>query len=115
MDKFRETMQGLAKMSPEEQASRIEKLKGMCTCPSCPTYNNCAGNASEKLFCALGRSFHCISFERGCICPTCPVTTEMGLHYDRFCTRDSEKAQRYENTVWGSSMLKEKQESRAQT
>lgn len=108
MDKFRETMEALSKMPQEEKGKTLDKLRSMCTCPNCPTYNNCAKKADEKMFCYFGKSFMCISYEKGCICPTCPVTPEVGLHYTNFCTRGDEKAQRYEHTVWGTSMLKEK-------
>jgi hypothetical protein len=106
MDTFREKMEAMAKMSSQDRMKAVEDLKAQCICPTCPTYNNCAKNANEKLFCTLGNSFMCISFEKTCICPTCPVASDMGLHYKNFCTRGSEKAQRFEHTVWGSTMVK---------
>ncbi len=106
MDTFREKMEAMSKMSSQDQMKAIEGLKSQCICPTCPTYNDCAKNANEKLFCALGNSFMCISFEKTCICPTCPVASDLGLHYKSFCTRGAEKAQRYEHTVWGSTMVK---------
>jgi hypothetical protein len=104
MDMFDTQMQALAKMSKEDQAKTISELMGMCICPSCPTYNACAKNAKEGLYCALGKSFMCISEEKGCNCPTCPVKSKMGLKYKSFCTRGQEQAQRYEHTVWGASL-----------
>jgi hypothetical protein len=106
MDTFDTQMQALAKMSKEDQAKTIGELMGMCICPTCPTYNSCAKNAKEGLFCALGKSFMCISEEKGCNCPTCPVKGKMGLKYMSFCTRGQEQAQRYEHTVWGSSLVR---------
>lgn len=97
-------MKGMKDMSPKEQGEMIEKLKGSCACPGCPSYNSCAKNAKELLFCAIGKSFMCISENKGCNCPSCPVTGQLGLKYSSFCTRSSEKALRYENAIWGTKM-----------
>jgi len=105
MDKYEEILNAMKKMSPAEMATAVEKYRGMCTCPSCPSYNRCAKNAKEMLFCATGKSFMCISDEKGCICPTCPVTPEFGLKNKFFCTRGAEKAQRYEHALWGTKMV----------
>ena len=104
MDKFEQMVQMWQKMSPEEQRKGLEMEKGKCICPKCPTYTNCAKNAKELLFCATGKSFMCISEEKGCNCPTCPVTPEYGMKYQKFCLRGSEMAQRYEKTIWGTSL-----------
>ena len=105
MDKFEETAQMMAKMPPAEMMKAIEMKKEMCTCSKCPTYTNCAKNAKELLFCNAGKSFMCIPDEKGCICPTCPVAMDMGLKHSFFCTKGSEKAQRYEGTLWGTKMV----------
>lgn len=106
MDKFEQTMKDLAGMSKEDQGKTIEKLKGMCICPGCPTYTKCAKNNSEILFCATGKSFMCIDQEKGCSCPACPVAKDLGLKYKSFCTRGAEKAQRFEQTIWGSTLVR---------
>lgn len=105
MDKFEEAMKAMANMSPAERAEGIKKFTAMCTCPSCPTYTKCAKKAQELLFCATGKSFMCISEEKECICPTCPVTPAFGLKKTFFCTRGAEKAQRYEHALWGTKMV----------
>ena len=46
----------------------------------------------------------CISDDKGCICPDCPVGKSVGLKYQKFCLKGSEMAQRYENTLWGTSL-----------
>ena len=104
MTKFKEKLEGIKKMSDEERAAAVENLKSMCICPTCPSYTECAKDASEKLFCWTGKSFMCIAFEKGCLCPQCPVAAELGLNNTSFCTRGSEKAQRYEHTIWGAEM-----------
>ncbi|HDR73021.1 MAG TPA: DUF2769 domain-containing protein [Methanoculleus sp.] len=104
MTKFKETMEKMKQMSDEERAAAVENLRSMCICPTCPTYNECAKKKDELLFCATGKSFMCIHFEKECLCPGCPVTRELGLNNMYFCTRGSEKAQRYEHTIWGAEM-----------
>ncbi|MDD1652539.1 MAG: DUF2769 domain-containing protein [Methanomicrobiales archaeon] len=105
MSKFEDTVKAINRMSPEEQKRAIEAEAAKCICPTCPTYNNCAKNAKETLFCWNGKSFMCISFEKKCLCPTCPVTGDLGLKKQSFCTRGSEKAQRYEHTLWGTKVI----------
>ncbi len=95
MDKFENTMELLAKMLPAEKMKLIEEKKNMCICPGCPTYNDCAEKAQETLFCFIGRSSVCISEEKDCVCPICPVTPDLGLTKDFFCTRSSEGQQRW--------------------
>lgn len=51
-------------------------------------------------FFAPGKSIMCFIEERGCNCPTCPITTEYGMKYQKFCLRGSEMTQRCENTLW---------------
>jgi hypothetical protein len=104
MDTFEKTMEGIAKKTPQEQAALVADLKTKCPCGGCPTYNSCASKAKENLFCVVGKSFMCISDDKGCICPTCPLGKSVGLKYQKFCLKGSEMAQRYENTIWGSSL-----------
>jgi hypothetical protein len=105
MDKFEQMVQAMAKMPPAELAKAVEAKKAACICPDCPTYTRCAKDAKELLYCAIGKSFMCISEEKNCICPSCPVTAEFGLKYKYFCTRQAEKAQRYEQAIWGTKMV----------
>jgi hypothetical protein len=104
MDKFEQIMKAGKDMSPAEAKGATEKLINICTCPTCPTYNRCAKNANEIFFCGTGRSFMCISEEKGCICPSCPVTRELGLKYTFFCTKGAEKTIRYERSLWGTKI-----------
>jgi len=105
MDKFEQIARMMAKMPMEENMKAMQMKMSMCTCPGCPTYTSCARNAKEVLFCNTGKSFMCISEEKKCICPTCPVAIDMGLKHSSFCTRGSEKAQRYEGAIWGTKVL----------
>lgn len=77
------------------QRADQEKLRQECICPQCPTYTPCARDAQELLYCVTGRSPRCITEDLGCICPSCPVTAEIGLEHLTFCILGSEAAQRY--------------------
>jgi hypothetical protein len=105
MDKFEQAMKDLAKLPKDEMAKAVEAEKNKCTCGSCPTYTKCAKKAGEIFFCWTGKSFMCIDKDNGCICPTCPVTADLGLKYKSYCLRGAEKAQRYENALWGSKII----------
>ena len=105
MDTFETLMKQMKDMSAAEQAKWVETTKALCTCPGCPTYTNCAKNNKELFFCWMGKSFMCIPAEKGCICPSCPVTKAAGLKNTSFCTRGAEKAQRYEHALWGTKMV----------
>lgn len=94
MDKFEQMMQKIEQMSSEESKEALDEKRKQCICPQCPTYNECAGNNDELLYCAQGKSHECITEEKECICPTCPVTSDMGLTKMFFCTKGTEKEQR---------------------
>ena len=94
MDKFEQTVQQMSQMKKEDRMKMTEDKKKLCICGGCPTYNDCAKNNNELLYCALDKSSTCITEELGCICPSCPVTEMMGLVKEFFCTRGSEIEQR---------------------
>jgi len=95
MDKFDEMLKNMKSMPPAEMAAAMTKAREMCICGTCPTYTKCAKDAKELLFCAIGGSFTCIQKEKDCICPDCPLVSDLGLKYTFFCTRGAERAQRY--------------------
>jgi len=96
MDKFEEKINELEGMSEEEKNNLIEEMQKDCICPICPTYNECAKEANELLFCVVGKSEKCITKERGCMCPTCPFGQKygIGVKYNFYCIRDTELKQR---------------------
>ena len=104
MDKFEKMMKDVRGASQAQLNKDMEKYKPMCNCPICPTHTTCAKNAHELLFCLVGKSFMCISEQKTCICPTCPLTAEFGLKHSSFCTKEAEKAQRYEHALWGTKI-----------
>lgn len=105
MDKFEQIMKDVKRTPPAQLDRDMENYKDMCHCPKCPTYTTCARNAKERVFCLFGKSFMCISEQKACICPTCPLTHEFGLKNNSFCMKGAEKAQRYEHTLWGTTMV----------
>ena len=99
MDTFEQILQNLATMPKEEKAKLIEAEKAKCICGTCPSYTECARNAGESFYCVVGRSFMCITHDKGCTCRSCPVTSDLGLRFHDCCLKGSEKAQRYEKMV----------------
>jgi len=99
MDTFEQILQKLATMPKEEKAKLIEAEKAKCMCGTCPSYTDCARNANERFYCVVGRSFMCITHDKGCTCRSCPVTSDLGLRFHDCCLKGSEKAQRYEKMV----------------
>ncbi len=94
MDEFEKMIGNLEKLPPEKKKSEVERMKGLCICPDCPTYNVCAGEKRELLYCILGKSPSCIEDELGCICPDCPVAAEADLVNLYYCTQGSEQEMR---------------------
>lgn len=104
MEKFVTLVKEMKSLPPAEKEKLLEEKKKECICPTCPSYNKCAIVEREKLFCLIGGSFLCISYEEGCKCSECPLSKELGFEYKYFCIRGDEKGQRYENSVWGSTL-----------
>jgi len=85
--------------SPRRDPVKVREYQAVCICDACPTYNACATGAGERLYCLAGKSFHCITEDLGCICPSCPVVDELGLDYLTFCLLGSEADQRYDQRL----------------
>ena len=90
MDRFEETAAKMAAMPEDELKKMVSALGGKCICGKCPTYNDCMKEKKEALFCALGKS-GCEPVKKGCLCPACPVTRDLGLKHGYYCLRGSEK------------------------
>ena len=73
MDEFEKLMEVLDQLDGEERLKTLKKLEGDCVCPICPSYNDCAKEKDENIFCITGKSDGCINLELGCMCPTCPL------------------------------------------
>lgn len=83
-------------MNPEEMEQKKQKVLEMCICSRCPSWTEC-GEKGGFCFPTIGKS-SCITDEKGCICPACPVADEMSLKNDYYCTKGSEKDQ--SGTQW---------------
>ena len=90
MDKFIEMAKKIEQMSPDEKKQAMMKNRSMCICGGCPSYNSCMKEKDELLYCSMGKSA-CTIEMKGCICPTCPVTSMMGLTHAYYCAKGSEK------------------------
>jgi len=71
-----------------EFEKKVDMVKTMCICKSCPTY---VSEETEIGYChpLVGKS-KIITEEKGCICPKCPVYMQMSLKNGYYCTRKSE-------------------------
>jgi hypothetical protein len=94
MDKFDQMMKTMSQMNEEERIKRIEDYRSLCICPSCPTYNKCAQEKGELLYCFLGASPQCITEEVGCICPACQLWERTDFKNEYFCIKGTEIEQR---------------------
>lgn len=96
MDKFEQLMDDVSKMSAGEQNNAVKEYKGSCICQTCPTWNKCAEDSDEKLFCVIGKSESCITDLKGCMCPTCPLaqSLDVGKERNTYCMNGSEMEQR---------------------
>ncbi|MEI8330429.1 MAG: DUF2769 domain-containing protein [Methanomicrobiales archaeon] len=61
MDRFEEAVKAVGTIPNDQLMEAIVKNNKLCTCPVCPTYNNCAKTGKELLFFATDESFICIS------------------------------------------------------
>jgi hypothetical protein len=95
-DMYVKMQKQMMSMPRDQVMKKIGELMKMCTCPKCPTFNECAKNAMEGLFCSMGHSFHCITENKGCICSSCPVAKMQGLTHQSFCLMGNEKSQRFD-------------------
>ena len=96
---FEEKIAAMAGLSQEEMAERVESMKEVCKsyCGECPSYT---GTGESLVFCAMGRS-SVISEEKGCLCPSCPVTEMMSLRWKFYCTRGSGREQAGQEGIGG--------------
>jgi hypothetical protein len=86
----------------EEQ--KMQFVKENCICKNCPSWTPaCDENGEWGGYCASGKT-ECITDEKGCVCPECPVTEKMGLKWGYYCTRGSAKE------MMAAEMEKEKPE-----
>ncbi len=80
----------LESMSEEEFDKWILSEMDMCQCPDCTTYNECAKNTAERLYCVVMRSPFCIDSRKGCLCQDCPVFEELKFRNTYHCLNGAE-------------------------
>jgi hypothetical protein len=96
MDIFEQWLNNSWEKSAKDRKNLMNEKRSACFCPACPSYNRCAREHHELLYCITGKSMLCISEDSGCTCRNCPVMTELGLIHHDFCLKGGEAAQRYE-------------------
>jgi hypothetical protein len=96
VDKFEQLIHDVNEMSEDDRNKAIEDYKGSCICPTCATYNQCAADSNQKLFCVTGKNKDCITKLKGCECPVCPlaISLDVGKIHNSYCLNDSEMEQR---------------------
>jgi hypothetical protein len=99
MDAFEQWLNMSWERNAKERKQITHEKRQSCICPACSSYNRCAREHNELLYCIAGKSMLCISGNVECTCRTCPVTRELGLTYQNFCINGGEAAQRYEHEV----------------
>ncbi|MDD1692039.1 MAG: DUF2769 domain-containing protein [Methanoregula sp.] len=99
MDVFEQWLNMSWEKNAKERKQITNEKRAVCICPACLSYNRCAQENHELLYCIAGKSMLCISEDAGCTCRKCPVTLELGLTYHDFCLKGAEAAQRYEHEV----------------
>jgi len=85
---FEQKMGALKKQSPEDYSKRISEINKTCKeyCGGCPSY---VGTGEKDLvFCITGKS-KTIKEENGCLCAACPVSGDLSLKWEYYCTRGS--------------------------
>ncbi len=92
-DKWAEIQRMYAKMDIEEQEDVMRENCDLCRCVDCPSYNICARDKGEKVFCILSGS-GCISDLKVCVCEDCEVAQRMGMTDSRYCVEGTETARR---------------------
>ena len=87
MDKFEQLIHDVLDMSESDQKKAIASYKDSCICQTFATYNKCASDVNEKLFCGNGKSVDCITEPRGCECPTCQLaqSLDVGVINNTYC------------------------------
>lgn len=69
--------------------SKVEKNRdnlSKCVCARCPSYNECAIEANELLFCADPLKERVCKYKMNiCICDNCPVFKEAKLRARYYC------------------------------
>jgi len=90
MSRYEEMLLKMEKIGEDERIALLNRNRGLCICPKCPTYYNCIKENLERLYCWTGKSL-CGGDPAGCLCPTCPVAAPMGYSPTYYCTGGLER------------------------
>jgi hypothetical protein len=84
-DKMQAMMDMMNKMSESEKTMMMEKMMGMCMCHDCSTMTSCMTDPAMTskmggLFCGMdGKMMPCEPQKMECMCPSCPVASDMDM------------------------------------
>ena len=68
--------------------SNTKENAGKCSCPRCPSYDECMAGKTEALYCGRDTT-SCSVKTNGCICAGCPVYSENNLNSGYYCINKS--------------------------
>ena len=86
MDNLEKERERWLRMSRQGREQETRKIKMLCICPKCGSYNSCAEDREDISFCLLGKS-ECKFNQIECICPSCPIAKEYGLPNNYYCVK----------------------------
>jgi len=103
---------------PMTEEQQLQFVKDNCVCKTCPSWTPACDEKGEVGgYCALGKS-ECITEEKGCICPECPVTKKLDLKWGYYCTKGSAKemmaAELEKEKMAGEEEMKEEGEAKTE-
>lgn len=58
----------------------------LCSCPNCPSYNDCSKKKKEGIFCGSGKS-SCAYKMNGCVCGSCLLHKKYNLQEGYYCIK----------------------------
>ena len=65
MDVFEQWLNMSWEKNAKERKQITNEKRSVCICPVCPSYNRCARENNELLYCIAGKSMLCISEDDG--------------------------------------------------
>lgn len=77
---------------PKESVSSdmpdLSRQKAQCLCAGCPS-----SPQGSMVYCIRGKGDAVVPAGKSCSCKSCSVWSELGMAFDRFCEKGSEKEQ----------------------
>ncbi|MFA5024757.1 MAG: DUF2769 domain-containing protein [Patescibacteria group bacterium] len=73
-------------METQKNLKNTPANRAICACVNCPSYNDCAREKAELLFCAAEIGPGTCDYKmNGCLCGPCPIHREYDLKSGYYC------------------------------